>query len=731
MNMLSNGYDLMKRGLSPLSAVLKGVRKKIPGGALRLLIVILFYLCVSIYYLGPSVTRCSSVTYGFGDNTAGPIWQFEFFPNNPIGGYITQTNYPVGENISNPVSSSFILQKTLIWGVQKIAGPVCGYNIVNLVGFIFSATAMFCFIYWLTRNKWISLLAGYVVSFAPYFQFKVGGHPSYGYQGLLILSVWMFLRAYIEKRRSSVIAFILATTACFYWDPYFSLLVFTALTPFILTACFASVYKKGLHTLNAFIANLRPVILGCLGVVILLTPLVFVNIAYKDDIASYSTGARGNLMEAANKCGNLPTDYLVPPDANYFFSKILGPKYGEKVQLLRHGCNTSEQNVAIGYAIMLIVLFGGVIILWEILNKRKNPLSNTNAGKFEVWAGLVSMAIFSAVLALPPSIGPIKTPTYILLSNVQIWRILSREFIVFQIAITAIFSLVVLYFSKTSLFRARNITKQIIFCLIVLATFVQYQTAKPFSGSTATFDYKKNTPEIYNWVATQDDIHVIADYPLDKVGESEAPSYYLTAQTIHKKRLLNSSLPNSLQETMRFSIKDLSDPQSFPVLRALGVDTLIIHGISSNELSRYSDIEILRYQDIVDKFNGGSLAVARIKPGKVAEVAIVLDKGFPINGAIMKSVTNIEYEVMNNAEIVVQKAKENNSGIHEVCFEAKMADERDRDTLNIIDEKGNILKNQPLNGQYQTLRFESQTGQRVRLTNTVGHNMRINNLGCK
>ncbi len=691
---------------------------------------ILVYLCIAVYYLGPSVTRCTSVTYGFGDNTAGPIWQFESFPNNPIGGFITQTNYPVGENISNPVSYSFILQKTFIWGAQKIAGPICGYNLVNLVGFVFSATAMFCFVYWLTRNKWIALFAGYVVSFAPYFQFKVGGHPSYGYQGLLILSVWMFLRTYIEKRKSSMIAFVFITAACFYWDPYFSLLVFTALAPVVLVACFTGVYKNRSRNFSQIINSLRPVILGCLGVIVLLIPLVSVNVKYKDAIASYATGARGNLMEAANKCGNLPTDYFIPPDANYFFSIILGPKYGEKVQILRHGCNTSEQNVAIGYAIMLVVLFGGTVFAWEVLNKRKNPISGLIAGKFEVWSGLILMAIFSAILALPPSIGPIKTPTYLLLSNVQIWRILSREFIVFQIAIVGIFSLLLLYFSKSGILIKRKILKIILFILLVLATAAQYQTAKPFSGSTATFDYSKNTPEIYSWIAVQDDIRVIADYPLDKVGESEASSYYLTAQTTHKKSLLNSSLPNSPQETRRFSIKDISDPQTLPVLRALGVDTLIVHGISKQELLKINDIEILRYEDIVDKFNGGALAVARIKPGEVADSVVVLEKGFPINGGIMKNAINIEYEVINNAELSTQKLDKTKGGLRDVCFEAKMADEKDTDTLQIIDDKGNILKRQTLSGQYSAIYFKANYGQKIRLSNITGHNMRINNLGC-
>ena len=123
-------------------------------------LLLLSYLLVACYYMTPQVLHCQTVVYGFGDSTGGPIWRFSVDPSNPLWGFEHVTNYPYGESLSSPVNYSGLLQYTLFWLFARIAGPVCGYNVLNIVGFVSTAAAMYGFIFWLTRRKSLAWLAG-------------------------------------------------------------------------------------------------------------------------------------------------------------------------------------------------------------------------------------------------------------------------------------------------------------------------------------------------------------------------------------------------------------------------------------------------------------------------------------------------------------------------------------------------------------------------------------------
>lgn len=696
-----------------------------------IIFVIFVYSIFTAYYMWPSVAQCTNTVYGFGDNTAGPIWKYGVAPNDPRGGFIMDTNYPYGENLHTPVGYSLIIQSTLIWTLQKIAGPICGYNLVNMIGFLTAALAMYGFIKWLTKNRWIALLSGYAVSFAPYFQYKVGGHPSYGYEALLIVSVWMLLKSYIDRKRSSVIIFAFVTASCFYWDPYFSFLAFTLLFPVFLGIIIDGYIKLRNKTLRGYITNIKPVLIGSGLIVLLMMPLALVQISAAKEISTYVSGTRGDVMVDARNCGNLPTDYFVPTDSNYFAGKLFGPLYGKQIARFRHGCNPSEDNVSISLVVLFTVVIGGSILIWDRMNgarlaKDKNTPLYWNFLPISIFC----TALFAIIMAMPPNIGKLRFPSYYLLSFVTAWRILAREFIIVNIALITLFAIILFYFTNHTLLRNRLSVKRNLFVLIGILVFTQYQAFNPFSGSAATFRYDRDIPEILRWVREQPNIKFIADYPLDKVAETEASTHYITAQSVHKKKILNSTVPNSPQEPIRFSIKDLTDPQALPTLRALGVDTLIIRGLTPEQINSIKGITLLRYQDVKDPFTGGKIAVARLENGPKNPDMLMLYKGFPVNSTIMKSVIESEYETTYHASAAVNNLFSAKYDNVLVCFDAKMAASTDTDTLNIVNSKNQILATIQLDGDYKHVTFHVNEGDVFYFNNVSQHNMRINNLGC-
>jgi hypothetical protein len=700
---------------------------------------ILSFAVLTAYYMRPSVEHCTSVVYGFGDNTGGPIWRFSIDPNHPLGGLEKVTNYPFGDNLYSPVSYSLILQVILFWGFAKLVGPVCGFNFLNILGFMTSALVMFGFIYWLTRRKWLAWLAGYAVTFAPYFQTKVGSHPGYGYQALLIGILWAFLAVIKTGRKKWAGVLALLSATCFYFDPYFSLLALSILIPLFIAFAGVAVARR-IRSGRWPEIHIRAFMLSAAVFIIALLPLAYVKIRFGSQIDATVSSSRGNTLLAAEACSIYPHEYLLPFAANPLFTKALGSNK-TKVQSTLYGfanCNVAEDSINISLFIMVLLLAGLIILSWEKLNKRllgyRSIVQVDPAILFTCLIGVMALAF---LVALPP-IKVLRVPTlsYILLHLTSIWRIVEREFVVLNIAFITLFAVVASYFLSHFKFSKRM--GVILFALLFIGVFAEYQTFNPLhSGSFISFSYNE-APPTYYWVAQSQDIHVIAEYPIERVGtESDAIVYYTTMQTIHKKPLFNSVLPESPQEPIRSSIKNLADPQTVPVLHAMGVDTIIVHGVEAAEVAKIPYLQIVyvgnhgRTGRVPPSrtIEDGQLVVAKITNSPKPSAMLTFSKEPLYNGNIIKSAVEWQYEMQqDNAFIIKGIAPNSTQAPLNVCFAVKMAGVNDRDTLSLIVD-GKQEQTIQLDNQYVEVKLTAS--QSIKLHNTSGHNMRVAQLGCK
>lgn len=692
------------------------------------LLVALFYVFVTFYYMTPQFVHCNDTVYGYGDNTGGPIWRNSITDQPILGGSEKLTNYPTGESTFSPVGVSLSVQSALIWTSSKIAGPVCGYNIVNIAGFVMTATVMFGFIFWLTKRKSIALLAGYAVSFAPYFQYKVGGHPGYGYAGILIAALWLLLLLAHRKRIRYAIGLGAVSGLALYWDPYFTLLVSSIIGPglgLLVLYGFWRMFKRKESFRSVF--RLPLIFLGTL--IIMALPLLATRLMYGDEINSFVSGSRGDVMLDAKACSLLPQDYLIPANDNYFAGKLVGERYTNQIKALRHGCNPSEYTTSIPLAIIGLLVVGGSIVAWERINKRRLQLSHSGINMGLSVGLITAVGAFAALLALPPMIGPLRFPSFIMLKFVTAWRVLSREYIIVNIVAITLASILLLYFAQQR--SIKRWVKYVLLLLIALAVAVQFQAFAPFKGSGVSFSFSKNIPPAVLFIRDNPDIKVLAAYPLDKPGESENASYYLTAQKVHQKPLVNSSLPNSSNDRLYYSLKDLTDPQTLPLLRSLGVDHIQINSMTRDEIEKIPGIQVVYYEDFEDPFMGGHIAVAKILPGPKSDLATVLVNGFPINALIMKNAGTVEFETQQNATILLRDTDpETVNSNTRVCFQVKTADPKQQDKLQVLAKDGRVLVDTTINGQYKDIVIDVPLEQTIRLQNGTGANMRLNNLGC-
>lgn len=712
------------------------------------------YLFFTAYYMGPSITSCTTTTYGFGDNTAGPIWREQLpEPQGLLGAYTHQTNYPFGDNLYNPVGYSLVLQTALIKGSQAVAGPVCGYNLINAAGFIASALVMFGFVYALTRLRWVALFAGYAASFTPYYQMKVGGHPSYGYQALFIAIIWLFYRVAKNKKKTDAILLALVYLVSVYFDPYFTLFSSIVLAAIVSgwlivnwRALKAILYRRKIHMEGNVEQVLARLLLAVSIIVIGLLPLATIYVTKGKQIDSTVAAARGNVVAEAQACSNYPQEYFIPFVLNPIFTRLVGTeKYQKTENVLKDNfsCGIGEDSVGLSLVMLSITAIGVVVLGWELLNNRRLRLSKTLF--FEpkaLVAGVFLLGLIGFMLGLPPTKyqGILPTLSYELLRVTPTWRTLARVYMLINISLVVLTAVVLAYFSNH--FKKSRKVLVVLGCLVALGVFVEYQAFAPFSGNRlSTFDYRKDVPSAYVWLSSQKNIGVIAEYPLEREGgESDAGSYYLSMQSIHKKKLFNSALSNSPQESVRSGLKNLSDPQTMSTLRSFGVDAVTVHGVEADVLKKIPGVKILYTAD-QSAFNllshtptvkYDNIVVIGLDNVPKAAYFLELAEGFARNTTIIDSAAKWEYEAIDGSTLLVKKISGgkkvvNNNTPQLVCFNAKMSVPEENTNL-IAEVDGHEVNLGQISGLYKP--YSVLAVHSVTLHPVNGHNMRVTTLGC-
>ncbi len=705
------------------------------------LFALLVYVFFTAYYMGPGLTKCNDSIYGFGDSTAGPIWQNSLKPEQPpFGGFETKTNYPYGESLYSPVRYASTVQTLSMNAASRVIGPVCSYNMYNVVGAIITALAMYGFILYITRNKWVALLAGYAVAFTPYIQSKVGGHPSYSWGAILIALLWLTVYLFKQRRKVTAIALGALLALCAYFDPYFTLLGATVVVPTSLSLAVLSILQQNSrHTairsrVGKFIRDYWKVVaIAIVSFTLVLLPLIVVRLRDSAAINSSVAKSRENILATAMLCSNTPLDYLLPDPYNLPLNKILGKDYAKHNIELRNWCGPGESRVSISLAMLSVATVGGVVML---LSRKRGLRELIKSPQVVALTAVVAVGVTAFLIGLPPRADGLIQPSGILLKLTNMWRNCAREYLVVNIAVVACFSIVLAGILR-HLKRGPHglVYASIIFVAILGGIMVEYQINDSFSPPT--FSYSRDVPNIYHTIKNDPNIKAIAEYPMDRMAvEYDSVVYYMTMQAVHQKPFVNSVLSTDNKENEHISLKDLSDPQTIPALRYLGVDTLVVHGETTHDvLTKLGDnVTLIDTNNpkvygltMVRSDDNNIINLLHIRDGKKANNILAINKGYAVNLPLIQSPISTEYEILNNAQLTEMPLKNEKVQNQRVCFDVKMSLPTDSGKLNIL-VNGKSQSELSLTGVYQTAYAELNSNDIITLTNTGGNNMRINNL---
>jgi hypothetical protein len=576
----------------------------------------LLFTVITWFYMGSALTSCNThmLTTLPGDATAGLTWLTWIDKTSPIPGFTHLTNAPFGESLRQPFQITSIFTIPMMWLLAKLSSPACAWNLMVFLGYMSSALAAFAFMRWLTRNAWVALFTGFAITYTPYHVLNALGHLSYMFNAVLMLFMWAFVAFWQRATAIRAALMALATAACFYLDGYFILLGGVLAGSVLLAALVADTIVDK-QPAEYILQRLRGLLLYGGFLIVLLLPLAAVQLHYAHAISTTLGSERNDIVDESRTYSARVWDYFLPAANDPFFPASYGT-FRTNPKVL-HGSNFTESTIYVG-----VVVFVLAIYLWVTLIRRR--ISSTLRGiPMTFLAGVTTVGLLASFLiSLPPHeliFGHlIPMPSDVVIHFSSLWRVFARLYLVVETCLVILAGLG-LYLLIRNWPQRRQMMVTIVLILLVAIDYATVSRAR-------TWQYAWS-PAVYSWLATQPQIHTIAEYP---IGEppSDAISDYLTYQQVSGKAIINTSSSDSPERQLHLSIEGLADAQTLPVLRALGAQMVLSHHAKApvipgltfvrDDKARF-DIGITLYDEVW---------TYRIDPGPIANYAVVAAQGF-------------------------------------------------------------------------------------------------------
>ena len=555
---------------------------------------VIFTVATAVY-MGPSFTNPGSVVLGNpGDHTAGIMYSNWTHPDSHKPSASPFTNYPLGEVIWQPVSVSSILTSSAHWLLSYLSNEVLAWNLLVFAGYMSCGLSMFGLVRWLTKNTLTALFVGYAVTFTPFHVFSSWGHIAGLLSGVFILAIWQLLALIEKPSRLRTLGLGVTIGLSFYMDGYFILFGGLLLGLLWIITTIHGLWLAKIQRIEK-IQLFTNVGLATIVSLLFLIPLAWIQLTQSAQINAVFSNARGSIVQDAQIYSATLLMYLNPKDLLF-----------------------------VGYTVLLLAMIG--VWQWRRAFVSKQRHQEAKSRQFiAVW----SMALL-AIVSIWTSLRPVSTvagfdiynPSKLIIALTPTWRVFGR---LYMLAIVALGILAAIGLDK--LLKHTGKKRYIIyglFSVLLVAELAFFQV----TAQQKTYNYRADTPHIYRWLKENNDVRAIAEYPLDELPQGSYLSDYYTYQQISHKPILNSLLPNSPQAGLRRSIAGINDPQTMPVLRALGIDLVNLRP-PNRETARPDIAQAARQnQNLQFLFNHNypknSVSSFMVKPGTKANYALTL-----------------------------------------------------------------------------------------------------------
>jgi len=446
---------------------------------------------------------------------------------------------------------------------SRILGPICGYNTMVALGFLFSSLSMFLLVYWLTKKSYISILAGVMFGFGPYMQSKMTGHINYMFIGVYPILIYLLMR--LPKRSNlGLIISGLVIGSYTYIDGYFFIPAITSVVILLIIQSFTALRE------SFKIKSLRNIKVSFfLSYFYMQIPIV---ILFFSKLSSGSQVAAQRDWNELNVYSIKAWNLILPPPSNPY----LGTYFKDFQTQNLGGSNFSETGLYPGLAFMLLATYALYFYLIKPMNASRRSVLTEYTNKNEAIAQtkwLLFFLAFGILLSMRPWVQiigiEVPFPSGILFHILPFWRTISRWGIISTVAIIALGSVGI----AQVLQRKSKIFTLIILFIFTLVTVLDL-------GIPKTLDPKVvNATQVigpYHWLNRNTSESAVV---LDVVPYS-VDGFFLGMALTSKRKMANP---------LRFPIESTALELLYPGrhdflcnINAAQVDFLIIHPSFNN-----------------------------------------------------------------------------------------------------------------------------------------------------
>ena len=522
--------------------------------------------------MGSAINNCSTTTTALGsDSTGGFAWTQWASGNGMSWGHTDKSNYPFGETLSKPQNITSTILIFLYKLFSTLSTPICGVNLIILLGYMSTALVMFGLVKWLLKRFDIALFAGFAAAFVPFHQLKAQTHINYVSGCIFIAMVWAYLW-FIKRpsyKKGALLALVNSTG--FYFDGYFVLI-----STIVIAALFSSSFafdllrviynrQQARHILSQAFARLKHIVLSLALLALILLPILLTYISNGTAINQSLASVRSNIKSETELYGARPIEFVLPSYNNAF----VPAKYPAWRATKLHGSNFSESTLYMGYTIIVLAMIGLLSLLYS--KARAVKLKGLPYPELVFTMTFVFAACFA--LSLPAIVvifgHNIRTPVDILVKITANWRVLSRFFL-------AMDPLVIILASLGLYMITKGRSKPVRWAIVALCGLVLFLEYLP-TPLHPTGDLYKNAPVIYKELQKDPSVKLVAEYPL---ADFVYTAGIFTFQPVHNKTLVNSNDGSISKGPFDSSIAGLNDSQTLGVLKKLKVDVIVTHGFT-------------------------------------------------------------------------------------------------------------------------------------------------------
>jgi hypothetical protein len=579
------------------------------------------YLIAALLYLGmgtaftyPLILNLQTSFYGFpGDpyGLSGLWWlKYAIFDLHISPLYSPIVGYPFGTYYMYP---SFILASITLF-FTLLFGEVASFNLAILFSFVMAGAGAYYLIYLITENKYASFVGGCIFTFAPYHFAHAIHHLTLAQIQWFPFCLALLFKLRIDRSYKNTLLFTLFLLLQMFSDAYYALFAVIM----VLTFVAAWIYSDHLKSIDHKTIKLG---LLSLSITIIISALAYIFLMRPATSHAGVVPIRG-LSELVTYSAR-PWDFFVP----MIYHPLFGNYTFNFVMSHLHGSNPVEQTIYLGYIPLLLAL----LAIYCKKTGRIMP-DKTNQESFAIFFSMV-LVVVSLLFMLPAyvQVGDHRIPfslSYLLYMVTSIFRVMVRFDLLIMLAMAILASIGLKYLTKS------KVAILIILSLIMLE-YTPVPVSDPLRLAAATrpgqtFPYSEENyqgdttvfkiPEIYYWIAEQNNITIMAEYPMvEAPGENESIFYrYLFYQRIHKKTLINGASPES--KALNRLVSSIND-SALNILSELGAKYILVHDPMKVENPR---LKLIRHSENINLYEisgnspveGPSLAIQNLTLAK-------------------------------------------------------------------------------------------------------------------